>query len=488
MIFEELGIYGWKEEDENLLLANLLTGDPLLLIGTHGTAKTHTARKVSEVIGKKFIAYDASKALFEDVLGYPNIEELKKGRVSYIPSNVTIWDKEAILIDEINRALPEMQNKWLEIIRSRKIMGFETKVQWVFAAMNPLSYAGTQALDEALVGRFATFLYPPEALQMEESDRIKVTNLINGDDAPALSAWNGQTSEKTVSGGSQRDAGKKIELILKRASVHFESLRRNISAISEFLARFAELLMKETKGEITLDGRRLGFIYRNILALRAVELSKCEIEKRKVPEFSSSARYAVQSSIPVGLNDEAVKKEETYHKMEICFDLLSSYFDRGGKIETVNLIYELFTTHDILRKAEILLKENVGEMAQVKAWNDLMNGESDISILAYTALQVEARKPGIVPKELLEPLSRKIQGASLRSGCIGSIKGESIEHLDEVEALLERRNELELMIAINRVRELVDAGEITPAGIEGVKKQIEEDVVVFEKMLVHEEG
>jgi hypothetical protein len=36
MILNRLRIFGWKEADENLLLASLLTGDPLLLIGNHG--------------------------------------------------------------------------------------------------------------------------------------------------------------------------------------------------------------------------------------------------------------------------------------------------------------------------------------------------------------------------------------------------------------------------------------------------------------------
>lgn len=31
--------------------------------------------------------------LFEDVLGYPNIEKLKQGVVKYISSPVTVWDK-----------------------------------------------------------------------------------------------------------------------------------------------------------------------------------------------------------------------------------------------------------------------------------------------------------------------------------------------------------------------------------------------------------
>jgi MoxR-like ATPase len=164
MILEQFGIYGWKEQDENLAIASLLTGDPLLLIGNHGCAKTHLACRIAEALGRRFLVYDASKAMFEDVLGYPNVEKLKQGVVEYVPSPVTVWDKELILIDELNRAIPELQSKWLEIIRSRKIMGFPTKVKWVWAAMNPMTYSATQALDEALVGRFALFIYPPDVL------------------------------------------------------------------------------------------------------------------------------------------------------------------------------------------------------------------------------------------------------------------------------------------------------------------------------------
>ena len=96
-----------------------------------------------------------------------------------MPSPVTVWDKELILIDELNRAIPELQSKWLEIIRSRKIMGFSTQVKWVWAAMNPMTYSATQALDEALIGRFALFIYPPDVLQMSEEDRISVDEVMD---------------------------------------------------------------------------------------------------------------------------------------------------------------------------------------------------------------------------------------------------------------------------------------------------------------------
>ena len=61
MLLSQLGIFGWKEADENLVLASLLTGDPLLLIGNHGCAKTHVANKVAQALGREFLVYDASK-------------------------------------------------------------------------------------------------------------------------------------------------------------------------------------------------------------------------------------------------------------------------------------------------------------------------------------------------------------------------------------------------------------------------------------------
>ena len=105
-ILNQLGIYGWPESDENLVLASLLTGDPLLMIGNHGCAKTHTAYKIASALQKRFTAYDASKSLFDDVLGYPDIEKLKQGEIAYIPSKVTIFDKQNSSLDSnLNKRL-----------------------------------------------------------------------------------------------------------------------------------------------------------------------------------------------------------------------------------------------------------------------------------------------------------------------------------------------------------------------------------------------
>jgi hypothetical protein len=362
-------------------------------------------------------------------------------------------------------------------------MGFPTDVKWVWAAMNPITYSATNALDDALVGRFAIFLYPPDVLQMNESDRIKVTTHINGDDAPSLSVWLEDGKPETVTKADTAEVGIKIAAILRQSAIQFQHLKGQLGNLSEFLARFADLLMRETSGEISLDGRRLGFIHRNLLANRAVEIAKSKLYSVPLPGFVVSARYVVQSSIPVGLNEESIKREEPLHKMEICFDLLSSYFSQDSDMGRVNLIYELFTTKNFLRKAELLLSENLGDLVACKVWNDLMNSDQDITLLAYTALQVEAHRPFTIPQELLEGLSKNINGDLLSSECIPSLAGLDIEYLDEVEELLDRDNDLARLIAFHHVRELVEEEHLTAEKIDLTRKQIEADIATFHSLI-----
>lgn len=483
MILQELGIYGWPERDENLLLASLLTGDPLLLIGTHGCAKTHAAGKVAQALGRAFLAYDASKAMFEDILGYPNVEKLRQGVVEYVPSPVTIWDKELVLIDELNRAVPELQSKWLEIIRSRRIMGFPTSVKWVWAAMNPVSYSATNALDAALVGRFALFVYPPDILQMEEADRIRVALHINGDDAPGLSEWTGGVTAGTVPRKEVDAVGDRMRELLTLAGGHFLRLRGQMPGLAEFLAKFADLLMRETKGEVSLDGRRLGFLHRGILANRAVEFAKAEVFGGEIPDFAASSRHVVTSGIPAGLADGGITREETAHRTELCFDLLSGYFEDGAELSRANLVHELFTTPDPLRKAELLLTKPLGDLALSKAWTDLLAEKRDLTLLAYTALQVEARRPGTVPRELLASLSDKIHNSRLGTDCVSRLENEAVEFIAEVEVLLDQPTDLGKLVACHRVSDLVRRAVVTPKTITETREAIDGDIAVFEALL-----
>ena len=432
--------------------------------------------------------------MFEDVLGYPNLEKLKRGRVEYVPSPITIWDKEMILIDELNRALPELQSKWLEIIRSRRIMGLRTRLMWVWAAMNPPSYAGTQALDEALLGRFALFVYPPEALEMSEGDRVKVTQTMAADDAPALRVWMGGDgpgdAPTTDLPGRSSGLDPSPSALLRAASRHFAHLRADLTQLPLFLSRLAELARGESQGQISLDGRRLGFLHRNILPYRSLELARAGMNSQSpLGPLVDSVRHVILSGIPLGLDETLLDGEKARHQLELCYDLLADFFKPDSELSRLDLIYELCTSRDPRRMVEILLSEDLGELARCRGWQTLLTGGENITSLAYIALTVEAHHPGTVPAEMLGGLSYTLSPGRLSSQALPQLVGEEIEYLDDIEALLAgAESDLERAIALERVRELTAGGGVSAQRIVETVEQIRRDLDWLGQLLKGENG
>ena len=187
------------------------------------------------------------------------------------------------------------------------------------------------------------------------------------------------------------------------------------------------------------------------------------------------------SDCPAGILRTTWASSSVY--AEICFDLLSSYFEEGAELAQVNLIYELFTTSDLMRRAELLLTQDLGEMALSKAWTDLMNEDRDITLLAYTALQVEARRPGTVPQELLASLAGKVSGEKLSTKCMGRLESDAVEYIKEVEELLHRESDIEKLVAYQHVAELIDSDAVNPESLERIRQTIQEDIRKFEVLL-----
>jgi hypothetical protein len=318
---------------------------------------------------------------------------------------------------------------------------------------------------------------------MEETDRIRVVEHINGDDAPSLSEWVQRAQTRTVTDQETHASGRIIIGLLSQAAQHFLGLQRHFANLGELLSRFCILLHKETEGKVKLDGRRLGFIYRNLLAVRAIELARQAEFGETLPEFPASAKKVVLASIPVGINEDGLNKEEFLHKVEVCLDLLADYFRDGADLSRVETIYRLFTCRDPLEKARILLKENLSELAKTKAWNDLADGQEDVSILVYVALQVEAHRPGTIPNEMLEKLSERVSLGSLGSESIPLLKSDAVELTEEVEALFNQPTDLAKMIALQRLRQMTEKGKVDRAEIEGVKQQITADAAELGDLL-----
>lgn len=164
LITEPLGLYGWKKA-EPVLLAALLSEEPLLLVGAHGCAKSFVLERLAESLGRTFRAYNASLINYDDLVGVP-LPDATRTKLEYLSSPESIWDAEVVFIDEISRTRPELQNKLFPIIYDRRVQGRPlTRLVYRWAAMNPpptdedlddgnADYIGSEPLDAALADRF----------------------------------------------------------------------------------------------------------------------------------------------------------------------------------------------------------------------------------------------------------------------------------------------------------------------------------------------
>jgi len=300
MVIRELGVVGYDDYDAPLMAA-LVTGDPVILVGQHGSAKTLLCRRLAKAMGLKFHAYDASKALFDDVIGFPNPSSLSVGKLEYVGDGMTIWDKEFVLVDEISRADPTMQNKWLEVIRARSIMGRKVDcLKYVFAAMNPTDYIGAMPLDMALASRFAWVIETPKIGEMSDKDIRAVINTIGEDDAPML--------EHDELGKTAVSIHMQIEHI--RAKL-INALRKELPIVQKVDTLLHVIATIAHKRNIEIaDGRRLSMIRRNLVA--------CLLADRVTPgcEDMSMITRKLQKYLPMLFPGKLLDEDKLEQKME----------------------------------------------------------------------------------------------------------------------------------------------------------------------------
>ncbi len=292
-MLQRIGLHGY-ESIETPILAGLVTGDPVLLVGGHGAAKTLLCRRLARAMNLEFWAYDASKAMFEDVLGFPNPASLSQGRIEYTPTPISIWDKEFVLIDELSRATPSMQSKWLEVVRSRQVMGCKLpRLQHVFAAMNPPSYLGAHPLDEALASRFAVTARVPDAWEMDEQTLDRVITEQSEDDAPALAA---SPSFDAATGDELHRLIQEARACVARSpKAMARRLRIYVAEVGRFLA----------SRNWPLDGRRLGMMWRTLQACLAIHALREGDGRLRFNESAASLQAALPCVLPFDAEENA---------------------------------------------------------------------------------------------------------------------------------------------------------------------------------------
>ncbi len=184
LITEPLGLYGWKKT-EPVLLAALLSEEPLLLVGAHGCAKSFVLERLAEALGMEFRSYNASLINYDDLVGVP-LPDATRTKLEYLSSPESIWDAEVVFIDEISRTRPELQNKLFPIVYERRVQGRPlAKLVYRWAAMNPpptdedlddgdALYLGSEPLDAALADRFPFILSVPDWDDLSSADQKNV--------------------------------------------------------------------------------------------------------------------------------------------------------------------------------------------------------------------------------------------------------------------------------------------------------------------------
>jgi len=426
-LFEDLNIHGIPEIDETCIMASLLSGEPTLLIGPPGTAKTEIIYMIGSALREsskrefpndqskwfKFNIYDTSKINFEDLIGWPNPNALRDGKVAFIESATTIWDKDMIGLDELNRCAEDRQANLFEVIRNRTCMGSPTNVKFIFSAINPFGDAGTNNLSSAIIDRHIFFVHFSAFDKMSSDDRKKVIQRIGNFDSVGIRHWT-----KTVSKLDNRDftdngtvivndyladQGDRIKDIIKEAadvySIICNQLNKPITALVDTLVqRFST--DKEANKLPSISGRRAGMIARAIFAYRAIQLATAKVIGTTPQSIKDVAYSTIVKCIPIGV-DKPVSGD-ILTKIEHMVGEVCNYWEKtiGNQTDGLsNVLYDIYYNPCPITKLELLLKHsNINNLVTTKAWKDLSEDNEEIGAIL---LHLQKVLPDVIPSHVI---------------------------------------------------------------------------------------
>jgi MoxR-like ATPase len=251
---KQLGIFGY-DEVEPVILAALVSEDPLLLIGRAGTGKTFLLNSLSEALELEHRHYNASLIAFDDLVGFPWPEPEGTG-MRYIETPATVWKAESVLVDEINRCKPEHQNRLFSLVQERRIQGIKLDhLRYRWAAMNPPgfdqegeNYSGCEPLDAALGDRFAFLVEVADWPDLADEDRALI-------------------ADPQGEGAVSRDLCGLADFIAGAREVFRKRLRATDRLIPAYCCRVATLF---GEAGLRISPRRVRQLVRNILAVESV--------------------------------------------------------------------------------------------------------------------------------------------------------------------------------------------------------------------------
>ena len=161
-------LFGW-DYLEPIIIGSIALEENILFLGKHGTGKSSLARFLASAISDennkmKLMKYAMDKENLLSMVGCPNPEKLRVGKLDYATHERSIFNADIVLMDEITRASKENQNMVLEMLEERTVFGKPLKYRFVVATANDETYKGAMKLDAALLDRFVAVIPVPDLM------------------------------------------------------------------------------------------------------------------------------------------------------------------------------------------------------------------------------------------------------------------------------------------------------------------------------------
>jgi MoxR-like ATPase len=331
-----LGVFGF-DGVEPLILASLVSEDPVLLIGESGTGKTFLLNSISEAMQLEHRHYNASLISFDDLIGFPAPAPDGKS-IRFLPTPATVWEAESVLIDELSRCKPEVQNKFFSIVHERKIQGIElNKLKYRWAAMNPFKtedpeddgYEGSQPLDQALADRFSFIIKAPDWSDLKKDEQLGVIH-------PA--------GENAISS----DNGSLLRFVNSIKPVFKKAIEKPSQHVINYVLHVAGLI---NEAGMRFSPRRVRLLTRNITALMCVHQGLYEKPNEK--QYNHLYKLALTWSIP----HRAFRSEISDHLIQVSHReaiRLIGITDIKKRWEA-----EFFNTEIVTKKIELIFDNEI---------------------------------------------------------------------------------------------------------------------------------